>query len=370
MSEISLLVNGERYTGWQEVAFSKSLDNICGSFSLAITSAYPGKPLINNGAECQLMIDGERLMTGYIFESSDTISSDGHTVVFSGREKTADLVDCTHERAYYITNKIAAADVIRYICEPFGINVVEGLDPERKLREMSNWKNNFGSRCGELISQVAKHFAMLIYTNPDGDLVLTKAGWEGTATDALDTGKNVKTCSLQSNDSDRHSTIAYRSYRHAILAGDSPIAPRAIVTDSIITRYRPLTIHAVDQGFLIDMQTYADWEQRVRAGRSRSTTCLLNSWIQSNGKPWALNTVAHLNSPEQYINNADLLISGINGSLSIDGGTELVLTLVPRGTYDLGIPTRLDFASSYDYLKVIDEFQQRPSGPVQQTEIR
>jgi prophage tail gpP-like protein len=365
---ISLIVNGERFTGWQEAAFSKSLDYICGSFSLAIPSAYPERPKINIGAECQLMIDGHKIMTGYIFEAADAISTDAHTVTFSGREKTADLVDCTHEKAFYIKRRISAVDAIKYICEPFGIDVVQGLDPARKVRELSLWSNEFGVRCGDLISKIGKHFAMLIYTNADGNLVLSKTGWEGQTADILEVGKNVKSCTLQSNDSDRHSVIVYRSFQHAILAGETTNVALASIIDPIVDRYRPLTVHAIDRGFAIDLQTYADWEQRVRAGRSRSTVCTLSSWLQSTGEPWALNTITHVNSPVQDINNAELLISGINGSISVGGGTELTLTLVPLGTYDLGIPIKLDMASTYDYLKLLDERQKKVAGPVQSSE--
>ena len=92
-----LRVNGRRFNSWKSISINRSIANISGSFSFTTSNRFAGegeKWGIEEGDPCTVDIADERVLTGYIDDISDGYSVSSHDVTFSGRDKTADLVDC------------------------------------------------------------------------------------------------------------------------------------------------------------------------------------------------------------------------------------------------------------------------------------
>ncbi len=102
--KIVLKVGGKVYSGWTEVHVSQSLDQLTGTFSFSITNPYPDIPSgwsIKLGGYCVVEINDQVVISGYIDDMPIDYDATSHTIQISGRDRTADLVDCTFVPEYF-----------------------------------------------------------------------------------------------------------------------------------------------------------------------------------------------------------------------------------------------------------------------------
>ena len=95
--DIILEVDGQRYGGWKSIDISRGLEQCAGTFRLSVTDRWPqqNEPRgIKAGAACRVTIDGRAVITGYVDDVEVSWSATSHEYRVSGRDKTADLVDC------------------------------------------------------------------------------------------------------------------------------------------------------------------------------------------------------------------------------------------------------------------------------------
>ena len=95
--DIILEVDGRRYGGWKSIDISRGLEQCAGTFRLSVTDRWPqqNEPRgIKAGAACRVTIDGRAVITGYVDDVEASWSATSHEYRVSGRDKTADLVDC------------------------------------------------------------------------------------------------------------------------------------------------------------------------------------------------------------------------------------------------------------------------------------
>ena len=138
-----VFLNGKKFTNWEKVIINRSIDSICGSFSISavydygtqttaespfelsglveiFTSKQDGKEPTSNQASTlpstsTLLVSNEdstKIMTGYIDVVDTTIGEEGLNVEVSGRDITCDLVDCTIESKTAEWLKIKASELL------------------------------------------------------------------------------------------------------------------------------------------------------------------------------------------------------------------------------------------------------------------
>ncbi len=339
MSDIVLIVNGTRYEGWKAVEVSNSLDQICGTFSLAVSDKYPGKPQewgFKLGDECIVKISNEPVITGWIEEVITSYGKREHTIQINGRDKTCDLVDCTYQGTPNEWKGISVVEIISNLCARFGLEILTDFSVmERASTIVEEFKASEGATAFELISRLCETYALLPISRGDGILTLTEAG-TSLAHDSLQSGKNILTARFEQSNIDRYSNYyvkgTARGNDNKLL--EVYIRPVGEATDSVITRSRPLVIlaeTAIDSGYA---KKQAHWEASRRAGQSRKFEYEVVGWLQSNGDIWKLNSLV---SVADFVFNVmnTLLISKVVYSLSLETGSTTKMTLVDKSAYSL-----------------------------------
>ena len=86
---VQLKISGTIYNGWTTAEISRGLNCMASSFSLTVSDRFIGsKSNIPLDEECQILIDGTPVITGYLDEITPSYSASSHEVKFAGRSKT------------------------------------------------------------------------------------------------------------------------------------------------------------------------------------------------------------------------------------------------------------------------------------------
>lgn len=330
--DLRLKVDGTLYGGWQDIRIRRSIETIAGTFDLSVTERWSGQNTprpIRPGAECQVLIDGKPVITGYVDDVNISYDANSHAVSVSGRDKTGDLVDCTAIEFQFPNMTIL--DVGQRLCKPFGIPVSAETDVGSKF---STYRKNPADSVFSILDGAAKIRGVMLLSDGNGSLVIARAGTKRLPA-LLATGDNILACSASFSHKDRFSEYTVTSHQE-LEDGETytdGLFLEAKSKDPGVMRYRPLTILA-DK--LIDRkqtQERADYERNVRYARSQQFQYSVQGWKYDAANLWPINALVAVKDDFLGI-DADLLITGVDFLLN-DSGTRTELTLMPREGFDL-----------------------------------
>lgn len=333
MPEVLLTVDGNEWGGWKGYRVGLGMQQLAGWFELQLTERWAGQAArreIPEGAACTLHADGELLITGYIDRVSPDYDATSHSLTVSGRDKTADLVDCSAPATQFIGRGLV--DVARELCAPFGIPVIDQAGANAPFQSL---KPNDGETVFEMLDQAARIRGVLLITDGRGNLVITRAG-QIRAHDALVLGENVLRGSGNRDLTDVFSQYSLKGQMQGDdnFHGEQAAAVLARARDSRITRHRPLTLIAEGPLDGKAAQDQVIWERNVRWGRSQEIRYTLAGHRQSNGAMWRPNSLATVHDAYQYLRGAERLITDVAYVLD-DQGERAELTVMPKEAFAL-----------------------------------
>lgn len=329
--DVRLEIEGALYGGWTSITIRRGLEQVAGTFELAVTERWPGQAIprpIKPGAACRVLVDGDPVITGYVDDVPPEYNEKEHTLLVTGRDKTADLVDCSAPSAQFAGRRLA--QVAEALCRPFGIDVVSECDTGPAFRLL---KNHEGDSVYETLEAAAKVRAVLLITDGQGRLVLTRAGMGKRVATVLELGTNILACKALFTMRDRFSTYTIKGQGVGLDGwGTAAAHAKGRATDPRVPRHRPLTIITDAQTEGQSAGERAQWEASVRYGRSRRVSYTLCGWKHESGL-WA---------PGQIVPVRDVWL-GIDESLLVvqvaymldDQGTRCELTLQPVEAFRL-----------------------------------
>jgi prophage tail gpP-like protein len=161
---IALVVNNNRYEGWMSGEIMSSIMTLSDSFILSGVNIFK-KHEIKVGDECSLELGGEVAITGHI----DKIEIDLlNNITISGRDKTADLIDCNvSSNATFINQSIAS--IIKKLAAPFNVTV-SGAAPT----VISQFVVNQDEAIVDAISRLVSSNGLIITSDNAGNMVIRK----------------------------------------------------------------------------------------------------------------------------------------------------------------------------------------------------
>jgi prophage tail gpP-like protein len=346
--DVTLLVDGREFAGWQEIKIGRGIERMPNDFNLQVTERFPGRPqvVVEPGQPCVVKIGGDTVITGFVDRYSPSISRQGGTTVrVTGRGKCQDLVDCS---AYLrgVNNQIINArsvGVIRALADLFGITVdARGGDGD----VVPQFNVILTETCWNIIDRVARHSNFLAYEGTDGQLIVSRAA-EGSMSSGVTQGLNVERASINFAYDRRYSRyeVVFMPTENLADVGralsGSAFNLRGWANDDTIgaaapgqgRRFRPLILMAeVMQNGIDIAQRRADWERARRYGRSQVLEVEVDSWRDSAGKLWEPNFKAPLNLPGLKLTGKEWLIAEVTYMRGKDG-TRAHLTLMPEEAF-------------------------------------
>jgi len=335
LNEVQLLVGTDRLEGWEAVSVQRSIDTLCGNFSIDMLDAWDLDTVIElyPGLPCNVIVNNEKLISGYIDKQIPRIDSTRNSITITGRCKTGDLVDCSATNNPGTWKNIELRGLVKSLLNPNGntFNIVLKVDTNlgEKVKEFSI---NTGETVFDAISRVCSDRAVVPISTNKGELLLTNIGGN-KAYDDLTYGVNIESAEGEANFINRFSTYIVKGQQSGRGQGWTKQTTQKIGTsrDDYITRFRPKVISAESDISSIGAQNRANWEAQIRAGRSMLLTVFLPTWQQSNGELWKENLLVYVNIPKLRV-DGELLIREVEYKLN-HNKCSTRLTLVDPSIY-------------------------------------
>jgi prophage tail gpP-like protein len=362
---MTLWVGGQFFAGWTATNVRTGIEQLSGVFELGVTERWPDQPkdwVIPPGEYCEIRIGDDPLIAGYVDSSCVTYDKDTHEIKVTGRDRAGDLVDCSAPSKAY-TNQ-TFVQIATDLCTPFGIQIFDETTDGKKLTVKQKKAGKKGAppknkripghipkqacQNGETVyktlEKLARSEGVLLISDGEGGVLITRAGMAGNAATTLEWGVNILRASSEDSHASLFSEITVKGQASA--AGDAMFdvvkaspkgtvkrAPASQVGNSQITRYRPLIIVCETQADAKRCQQRAEWEASNREAKSKRVTITVQGWRESaTGDLWVINKMVRVKCPWMRLDTW-LLISGVNYKLD-EGGTTAELSLISDKAFD------------------------------------
>lgn len=341
MPDISLLIKGSAYTGWQGVSVNKSIESPAGAFSVQVSDVDPWP--IAPGDECTVKLDGEQVIKGYVDKVDVDIGPDTHTYTVSGRDKTADLVDCSVDSKTSEFSQQNLRQIAELIAKPFGVAVTVDGDLGSPFPRFAIQP---GDTAWATIERAARMRGVLLLSDGKGGILLTKPKKQRTEV-TLKQGENILNASVSFDDSERFSKYIVRGQSPGTVANifaepgeasakqvaKSTAQVGATFADEGVKRNRPMLVVAETNVDASATKQRAKWEATVRAARALQLSVQVQGWMKKEGAGlWKVNELVPCEIPLLRIKD-DLLISEVTFNCTIEEGTTTTLVLTRPDAY-------------------------------------
>lgn len=335
MSNVELKVDGKIFSGWTTVTVNRSIESMAGYFDLGVnvqvatdlSGLAPGKPFT-------LSIDGRTVITGYTDGRRRQMSADSMKITITGRDKTADLIDCSAVYKGGQWKNQSLEQIARALAEPYGVAVRWELTDAESSAAFPSFTLDHSETVYEALGRAARARGVLITSNAAGELVFTRA--DDAHSDSLVLGENLLSLDFNEDYRDRFSEYIVKGHGRANGKVGDTVDARATAsqkgsaTDSEISRYRPMIILADSK---IDAQSAtgrALREQRRRLAKSITFEAQVDGWTRAGGDIWMPNLLVDIDASKFAIQTQPLLVSKVVLSLDDREGIKTTLTLAPR----------------------------------------
>jgi prophage tail gpP-like protein len=344
-NDIFIEVNKRRYSGFTDITVEQSLDQFAKSFSATLVSKeliISGDRIIENPIklqdEVQVYIDEQLIMTGFVESLDISYSSSGHLIRVAGRDKASDLIDSSIIGKTYQTKNLKR--LIELVLKDNGysdIKVIQQASNIDNLEEKENVQAENGQTIFSFIDEYAKKVQVLLTTDEEGNIVLTREGSDKTSTDLVSLKQgdknNIKAASLSLNTQDRYRFVEIYADSSNETFGEPSVNQAAVAEDSDIRsprRVRVMSKIASDSAILREA---AKWQLNVRRAKGLKYNCTVVNYLTDgeSGDIWKFNRTVNIKDDKCSV-DGEFLISGVRFVKSNQGSTT-ELSIVNKGSY-------------------------------------
>lgn len=334
--DVILSLDGQRHRGWTSVRIMQSLDRVAHAFELELTERWSTgrsteRRSIVAGMPCQVFIDSDLLISGYVDEVSPRYSATEHTLQVIGRSRAGDLVDCSTPGKTY--NDQTLLQIAQAEAAPFGIaaSAAQGVDVGAAI---GTARLEPGQPIYEFLEEWARIRAVRFISDAAGNLIITRAG-HTRAAERLQLGVNILEASGGVDLRDRYTlyTALAQTDQYDDPSSNVDIAGTANDDWGAYTRHRPRTFLLESAADAVSAQQRAEWQRNTSYGRSQGVVYTVRGWRQSNGELWQHNQLVSVVDDFAGV-NGDRLIVEVNRILDGDGRRTELRVMRPEA-YDL-----------------------------------
>jgi prophage tail gpP-like protein len=385
---VTLEVDGLTFEGWKSVKVTQSIKQGAIAFGLQVTEKWYVRSeawRIQPGAAARLLIDGILVCTGFVDAPEFEIDDQDHSVNISGRSRACDLVDSSTVVPGGNFRGADALSIISAIVQPYGI-AVHVDDPEdaptrvanarfgksggaslhkvgKKLgpgkSRIGNFEINQGEKAYETIQRLCKLSGLLVFSRPDGDIQIARAGQDRYsfqlptvrhAQATFDWSKRFSEYIGKGQQSDPHfgnagaAAVVWTNAEHAayVKKAQAHLAPSASVTDPQIatytsptgkqtTRYRPCIVRPEGPTDHAATLERTKWQMARDYGESINLKVKVRGFHAPDGTLWQVNRLIHVTDERLNLDH-ELLIVSVEFNKGADG-TLTEMELAPQGAF-------------------------------------
>lgn len=336
--DVELKLRNQRFGGWTSIDIQIDLDAGASSFSLGVTKRDPERNedwLIEADAECEVLIGGETVITGYTDRIESDLGEDSHSITVSGRSKSADLIDCSAIATPGSWRQRRIEDIANELAQPFGMSVAAEASTGDPLRLFSLQQ---GETVWEALARLCQHRGLLPVSRADGTVAIIIAQPTGSSV-RLVQGEHLLSVRGSHDVADRFSdyTVKGQAAGDDEVNGKAAAQPKAESHDPAVKRHRPMVIIAEEQADLASLKKRAEWEAVVRAARAQSADAVVTDWRRSDGALWMPADSVELDAPAAWIRDR-VMVAGVRFVVDERGRRAELHLVRPESYSQLPIP--------------------------------
>jgi prophage tail gpP-like protein len=277
------------------------------------------------------------LIDGYLDKVDYALSRGQHGISANGRDKSADLVDCSAVHSPGQFRRQTVEQLAQTLAAPYGVSV---RAEDEAGPPLESFKIEEGESSFEALDRALRHRGLLPVPDGRGGLKLIKLGKEKASTDIVQ-GGNVIEVSASYDVSDRYSDYIVKGQKKGSDDdyGAGVAAVKGEGQDPAMTRYRPLVVRPETQVAAADATARAKWEASTRAARGVSVSVTLQGWRMDDGRLWEIGHLVAAKLPYLRIEQ-ELLIAQTAFSQSREAGTLTRLELKDPKAFDKEPPAK------------------------------
>jgi prophage tail gpP-like protein len=321
MAEFELLVNGRAFGGWKSVQVSRSMTAF-GSFALTVSDKWAEQPeprRIAEEDECEVRVDGETLILGYVGQVSRSFSPGQRDLGVQGADRAAELVENSALGPPWSYKAKTIVDIATELAAPHGVSVsvqrgVSVPEPVAKIA-ISPGDSPF-----DVIQRAARDAGVLLVSDNAGGIVITRTGAERA--EALVEGRNMVggAADFRASERFRRYVVLTQPAGTDNASGEATRVIGEAVDESVRRESRVLVVRPQAGATLAYARRRADWEARTRAATGDSVSVVVQGARQTSGALWPVNAITAVRSQTL----------GIDGEMLI---AEAAIERTNRGTF-------------------------------------
>lgn len=347
---MKLKVNGVEYENFTRANCEVRLDALCRSFSFEAVAPGGQALPFKGGERCEVIVDGERVLTGNIEVVSVDYNGQDHTVSVKGRSRSADLLDSTIDTLDDLRfDNLTLKGLIETVVASLGLSlrVIDEATPAAFNPAEDLAAPEPGESAFSFIEKYSRKRQVFITDNADGNIVIASNSGR-TAAGAVQhiigaTDNNVLTCSFSYDTTGRYNAYKISSGLNPValnLAGDTDLASLVNqsggVFDKEIRRGRQLVIVSETPFSAINCTDRAKWEADIRKARGLAYSATVPGFRVggSSGALWRTNRVYQI--VDDFVGKIEpMLCNSVVYSFDAEQGRQTSLGFVSKNAYKL-----------------------------------
>lgn len=372
-------IGGEVFNTFKSIKINTDINIFGADFDIIINVPIE-KPIIIQGNEIKIKIDGEAVLTGFIEKQQISYSSDNASISIRGRDKLCDFSDSRVSNKIFKT-PIGFIEILEKLLINTGFAIVSSnkiIGIKNKLSEteisiindagdiqdfLTNESIGFSKdeSAYDLIKRLANKRKLVIGVNKDGNFIIRQIGKEKASTILInDTFANKPNLKNNIINADIEIDDSQRYYEYKILSSGTNTAPTQTGTingeaklpdplkdntvqysgvfyDNSIRKTRKFLDNVTGMNNSLCKER-AEWECNIRLAKSFQYKCSVYGWRQSlnpiisQNPLWKINELVRVVDSRAGIDD-DMLIKSINYTQDISSGTRTEMVLVNKLAY-------------------------------------
>lgn len=345
-------VNRQKLKGFQSVQVTKTLENFVDTFSIELSTQEKiinklrvPQNLIKAGDEIRIFIDENLIFTGFSDKVSIAYNIDNHQTNIGGRSRTGDLVDSSMIRKSYSQKDFKR--LVENVLTDNGYTdisvlsntTVDQIENSTLFKKQTNTKTSTQT-IFEFLDSYAQKVQVLLRTNEEGNIVLTREENGNTIGNLINTknnpNNNIKSATIIVDNINRFRFNQVQGQGDNSSYFTSTVNQSGESEDTLIRSPRRKISSAKSASVSDELGDLAKWETNLRRAKSLNYSCVVQGYYNDKKSTslWQPNTLVKV-LDDKCLLDGQFLIKGVIYNKAINGGSTTTLNIVNRGAFNL-----------------------------------
>lgn len=287
------------------------------------------------GQRCEVLINGQTVLTGIIGSQRHDKSKGRRSLRLTGRDMACLLVDCSAPQLN--VKGMTVLDAAKKLVEPWGKYITQVELKAEHNPTLDKIDIEPSQTVWQALTDIAHSVGLHPWFEPDGTLIVGGADYRSPPVATLCWGKsdvkrNVEDVQIERDSDNRYSEVTFLAQSHGKSGNSSKHDLKWVWQDPSMTLYKPKTVVIADADNLENLQRQAKKQLSDWRLEGFTLTLTVGDHKTQDGTLWEAGQRVHFIDEEEGI-DAIFFVMGRRFTLSRSGGTQTELRLKEDGVW-------------------------------------